>query len=117
MRSGSLSQTAVRVVFVGGDLVVKKLNHRSDHEYAKRREALKWKAKRLGLVCWLCGYGFNFDLDWRDPMAFTADHVEPIATGGSMLGELRPAHRSCNSRRGAGRAPRVTSRPVTARQW
>lgn len=72
---------------------------RNDHEYTKRRDALKRRARRLDLPCHLCGNPFDWSLNWKHPMAFTADHVDPVGTGGSMTGELRPAHRSCNSRR------------------
>lgn len=34
-----------------------------------------------------------------DPM--TADHIRPVSSGGPAAGNLRPAHRSCNSARGA----------------
>lgn len=42
-----------------------------------------------GRVCWLCGRAG----------ADTADHIVPRSRGGSD-DALRPAHRSCNSRRG-----------------
>lgn len=95
----------------------KRRRYRNDHSYVKRRDALRRRAKRLGLPCWLCGYPFDFTLDYRDPMAFTADHIHAVAAGGSMTGELRPAHRSCNSRRGVGRVPKAVPKPVTARDW
>ncbi|MCQ4120416.1 HNH endonuclease [Rhodococcus tibetensis] len=45
-----------------------------------------------GTVCHLCG----------GPGATTADHVIPRKHGGlNVLANLRPAHRSCNSARGA----------------
>ena len=72
---------------------------RNEHAYIKRRDALKRRTMKLGLPCHLCGNPFDWSLDWKHPMSFTADHIEPVATGGSMTGELRPAHRSCNSRR------------------
>lgn len=46
---------------------------------------------RDGWVCWLCG----------QPGATTADHVTPVAHGGSDdPTNLRAAHASCNSARG-----------------
>jgi len=59
--------------------------------------------------CALCGGRrgpmiFEGDLDirrwWLLPMAATADHIVPVSEGGSnALSNLRPAHRSCNSKR------------------
>lgn len=91
-----------------------------DGEYQKRREVLKRRCRRDGTPCWLCGKPFDWTVDQeRDPMSFTADHVVPIAKGGRMTGELKPAHRSCNSRRGDGsNAPRPPLAPVvTTLDW
>lgn len=74
-------------------------SRRNDGEYVKRRDALRRKARKHNLPCHLCGNRFDWTLDYRHPMAFTADHIDPVGTGGSMTGELAPAHRSCNSRR------------------
>lgn len=90
---------------------------RNDHEYVKRRDALRRRGKRLRLPCWICGHPIDYDLESPDPMSFTADHVVPVGVGGSMTGELRPAHRSCNSRRGVGRAVTEIPKPVTHRRW
>lgn len=89
----------------------------NDVAYVKRREALKRKAKRDGDVCWLCGKPFDFDLPYLHPMAFSADHVEAIANGGKLLGELMPAHRGCNSSRGKKRTVEQISQPVTTETW
>ena len=60
-------------------------------------------------VCWICGQPAARD----DPL--TADHIIPVASGGSNdRRNLRAAHRSCNSRRGIGRGeevPRNTAVP------
>lgn len=74
---------------------------RNDREYTRRRDALKRMARRDDLPCWLCGNAIDFELDYKHPMSFTADHVEAVAAGGSMTGPLKPAHRACNSRRQA----------------
>ena len=49
------------------------------------------KVRQQATACWLCGGGARVD----DP--FTADHVDQSMVGSVLL----PAHRSCNSRRGA----------------
>ncbi|WP_425577211.1 HNH endonuclease [Nesterenkonia rhizosphaerae] len=91
---------------------------RNDRSYIAKRDQLKSVARRQNLPCWLCGQSIDFDLPWKHPMSFTADHIDPIALGGSMTGELRPAHRSCNSRRGVGRGTVPTVKPVpTSVDW
>lgn len=88
-----------------------------DHSYRKRTAELKRRVKANGLPCWLCGRGIDTDLPWTHAMSFTADHVQPLAHGGKVLGELRPAHRSCNSSRGAKRTAENVQRPKTTREW
>ena len=64
--------------------------------------------RRDGPACWLCG----------SAGADTLDHVVPVARGGLTVAEnLRPAHRTCNSSRGArpARARRVPL--VHSREW
>lgn len=91
---------------------------RNDHSYVQKRDALKRKAKKENLPCWLCDELIDWDADWTSPMAFTADHVDPVAAGGSMTGELAVAHRSCNSRKGAKVDYQVSvTKPETRRQW
>lgn len=87
---------------------------RYEYAYRKARADLKRKARARGWPCWLCLQPIDYSLDYRDPLAFTADHVEPLARGGALLGVLKPAHRSCNSRRGDGTR---TERIPTTRKW
>jgi 5-methylcytosine-specific restriction endonuclease McrA len=57
-----------------------------------------------GDECWLCGH----------PGATTVDHVKSRARGGTdALANLRPAHRFCNTGRGAGDPRPPTTSPVT----
>lgn len=91
-----------------------KYNNRT---YLKRTQALKNMVKSKGLHCWLCGEPFDLDLPYTHPMAFTADHVDPMANGGRLLGDLRPSHRSCNSRRGKRRTDEQIPRPKTTKAW
>ena len=93
--------------------------YRNDRTYVAKREALKRQCKKRNTPCHLCGSPFDFDLEWKHPMAFTADHLEPVGDGGSMTGALAPAHRSCNSRRGKkalGAIPKA-EKPRTSREW
>jgi len=92
---------------------------RNDRAYVAKRDALKRQCKKLNTLCHLCGKPFDFELDWKHPMAFTADHVDPVGSGGSMTGALLPAHRSCNSRRGMKALQTLTriETPKTSRAW
>ena len=92
---------------------------RDNKKYRDLSHALRRRAKAENLPCWICGNHFNWELPWHDAGGFTADHVDPIALGGKPRGELRPAHRGCNSRRGTGQQDRVLSvtAPVTSRPW
>ena len=86
-----------------------------DARYMARTRALR--AKRL--PCWICGQPIDYAAHWKDGRSFTADHVQPMARGGKLYGELRPAHRACNSSRGAGRAvaaPAAHAVPVSPPQ-
>lgn len=60
-------------------------------------------------VCWLCG----------QPGADTVDHIVPLSVApdlGEVAANMAPAHRSCNSRKGARLASSV--RPLRAsRNW
>lgn len=63
-----------------------------------RRQALEL----YGRTCHLCGL----------PGADTLDHLDPIAVVGARLphiSRVRPAHQSCNSRRGRRAVERVRS--------
>jgi 5-methylcytosine-specific restriction endonuclease McrA len=42
-------------------------------------------------------------LDHNDPMSWTLDHIHPLANGGAPedLANVAPAHRRCNSKKGA----------------
>lgn len=73
-----------------------RINRTNDPEYRRRRERLMAQPNP---ICWLCNKPIDKMLKHPDPMSFTADHVEPVATGGHNLGQLRPAHFVCNSRR------------------
>ena len=83
-------------------------------KYRKASTALRRRAKREGLPCWICRQPIDFDLHPSDKWAFTADHKVALAAGGDIMGPLRPAHRSCNSRRQTGAHERAFP---SAREW
>ena len=91
--------------------------YRNDTEYVKRREALRRKAKKHNLPCWLCHEPIDFNAEWKHPLSFTADHVQAVANGGHMLGELKPAHRSCNSKKGNRPAHTASPKPQPVTGW
>lgn len=51
-------------------------------------------------TCWICGQPIDMNLPPTHPNAFTLDHIIPIARGGKITGQTKPAHRTCNSARG-----------------
>lgn len=73
---------------------------RTDKAFRDARARLK--ALPGSDICWQCGQKIDMTLPWNDPMEWTADHVQSIASGGDpyALSNLKPAHRSCNSKRG-----------------
>ena len=59
------------------------------YRYQQERAAVLHNASR----CAICGLPPTA----TDPL--TADHIVPLSRGGGIEGNLRPAHRSCNSGR------------------
>lgn len=87
---------------------------RNNAAYIRKRDALKRLAQANDTPCHLCSQPINFNAAYPDPYSFTADHVEAVAAGGDLLGELRPAHARCNTRRGKkDLATYLDSRPET----
>lgn len=86
-------------------------NRPHNDSYRDLSVALKRRGKRENLPCWLCGHPIDYELPWKHPMSYTYDHVVAIANGGNPRGEGRPAHRSCNSRRGARANDEQKTRP------
>lgn len=70
--------------------------------YRDLAEALRRKVKADPdrYPCHRCHTRIDTKLDWRHPMSYTYDHDVPLAQGGNPRGPGKPAHRSCNSRRG-----------------
>lgn len=63
-------------------------------------------------VCWLCGHPIDMDLPPLHDYAFSLDHVVPIARGGKLHDEARPAHRKCNSQRSDGRKAKKETKTI-----
>jgi hypothetical protein len=60
--------------------------------------------ERDGDDCWLCHLPIDFTVeDINDPMRYSRDHVVPRAAGGDRgTGNMKLAHRKCNSSRSPG---------------
>lgn len=86
----------------------------SDPEYLRRRARL---LAQPNLTCWLCGKPIDKSLKHPHKMSFTADHVDPIATGGHNTGPLRPAHLACNSKRQHKSEHQTRSQDTHALPW
>lgn len=80
--------------------------------------------------CALCGEPIDYSLHHLDPMAFTVDHIIPLARGGlDVLANKQAAHRVCNRAKGtmtmdewlaqltAAATPAGPRVYVTARTW
>lgn len=87
----------------------KGLDHRAYRRTTKRLRA-------TASVCWICSKPIDLDLPYTDAMSFTADHVQPRSKGGALLGELKAAHRACNSARGNRMLTKAETMPTT-REW
>lgn len=83
------------------------MSRTSDRTYRKNRERLR---RMSHPVCWLCGEPIDKRLKHPHPFSFSADHVSPVARGGSNRGELKPAHLRCNQSRGAGDVRSMSAR-------
>lgn len=89
----------------------------SDRSYRAKAAALRKATSDNGLPCHLCGKPIDMSLPYTHPLAFTADHLDAIANGGNLLGDLAPAHRRCNSRRGRKRLAHQVRAPKTTQAW
>lgn len=82
------------------------------------RRLVQTARRELPPVCHLCGALIDLSLHRNDAMAWTLDHLTPLAEGGApeSLANLAPAHRRCNSRKG-GRADYVPPTRKKGRPW
>lgn len=70
--------------------------------YRNKAARLKARARNNNWPCQACGKPIDYNADYKDRNAFTADHVTPLAQGGHILGQLVPMHRACNASKGDG---------------
>ncbi len=87
---------------------------RSDNRWLMMCKQLR---RDLPPVCWLCGRDIDRTLHHYDKWSWTLDHVEPLSTSPALaytLSNLRPAHRTCNSRKGEGAMPLANK---VSRRW
>lgn len=58
--------------------------------------------RRLRLPCAICGQPIDYSLKYPDPGSMVVDHILPVVAGGTdALTNCQPAHRRCNSAKGA----------------
>lgn len=88
----------------------------SDPIYQRNRRALLEQSRSEQRPCWLCGRAIDYDARAPQPLSFSADHVEPVGTGGSNHGELRAAHLGCNKKR-KDKRPEDVDILKTSRRW
>lgn len=90
----------------------------------KGRDGRTWRRfvamckRELPPVCHLCGHIIDMRLHWNDPMAWTLDHIIPLARGGAPedISNAAPAHRVCNSKKGA-KQNYQQAKPKQSRVW
>lgn len=73
------------------------MSRTNDRTYQLNRARLR---AQPNLVCVVCGQPIDVDLPQYHPLAFHADHVDPVGLGGDNRGALQATHRQCNQRRG-----------------
>ncbi|MEU3052221.1 HNH endonuclease [Streptomyces griseus] len=81
------------------------------------RETVAWAKRELVPVCHLCRLPIDMSLHWTHAMSWTLDHLRSLAEGGDPYdhANLAPAHRRCNSIKGANNRPVIP--PKTSRRW
>ena len=75
--------------------------------------------QELPHVCHLCEAPIDVTLHHLDDMSWTLDHLHPLAHGGAPedLGNVLPAHRICNLRKGARTDYTPPPKPKGSRVW
>ncbi|MFK0002547.1 HNH endonuclease [Paenarthrobacter sp. NPDC090522] len=66
------------------------------------RHRMRARIKRDQPACHICGKAIDYTLPHLDPWSFVIDHVVPLAKGGAdAMGNVKAAHRQCNSKKRA----------------
>lgn len=81
------------------------------------REKAKAMRSTKPVLCALCGESIDMTLPYYDKMAWTLEHVTPLAAGGHVMGRTVWAHRSCNSKKGDGRNNRQDHLKSSVPKW
>lgn len=74
------------------------------HRWRQLRARFKAQCEKRGDPCWLCGQPIDYSAPRYTESSFEADHAKPVSTHPHLelvIGNLRPAHSSCNRSRGA----------------
>lgn len=81
--------------------------------WQKLTAPFRQQCEAADLPCWLCNEPIDYRLRGNNRWAFTVDHHPPRWAGGPPLDPTtwRPAHRSCNSARGARETNPLRNRP------
>ena len=77
-------------------------NNNPRRSNGSRRSKLRKQVAAEGMPCHICGRPINYSLPPGDPMSFELDEIIPVSRGGDPLdrGNVAPAHRICNQKRG-----------------
>lgn len=68
------------------------------------KDRFRQRCKAADARCWICDQQIDYEASHREPSSFEADHAQPVVTHPHLalvMGNLRPAHQSCNRARGA----------------
>jgi 5-methylcytosine-specific restriction endonuclease McrA len=67
-----------------------------------KRDSTQYRRLRRRILrtrpdCAICGAPINYEAGHLDPLAFTVDHITPVAHGGQHVAHnMQAAHRACN---------------------
>lgn len=87
--------------------------------HTTRRDRYRRKIAQGRPPCHLCGQDIDYAASHLEPLAFTIDHIIPLAKGGlDILENLAAAHRRCNLRKGDGpKELKAAVGYITDRNW
>lgn len=90
------------------------MSRTGDRAYRRKRARLLAQDE---LVCAWCGLPIDKTMKAPHPMSPSADHIVPVAAGGSNLGSLQPMHLGCNKSAGAKGSRRAPKKNQHVRAW